>query len=59
MNNKLAETVRLLSAKGYQLVPRDGNTKLPTIKWKKYHEQGYKNTQEEIEKWIKEGYEEF
>lgn len=59
MNKKLAETVRLLNAKGYQLVPRDGNTKLPAIKWKKYHEQGYKNTQEEIEQWIKEGYEGF
>lgn len=59
MNKNLGETVRALNKRGFQVIPRDGDTKLPGIKWKKYHEEGYKNTEQEVEKWIQEGYEGF
>lgn len=59
MNMKLKQMVRELNKRDYQVIPRNSDSKLPAVKWKHYHEQGYKNPNSLIESWLTKDYQGF
>lgn len=52
MNSQLKNMVLELHKNGYQVIPKDANGKNPAVKWRHYHEEGFKNSDEMIFKWL-------
>lgn len=55
-HNELEKMVWASHNAGLQIIPCKPGTKEAAVKWKKYHTENYKNTDNDIKQWIKTGY---